>query len=692
MKTHIPLLLILLAGAGTALAGQPLNAGLGDLMLPQDGVSMRASSSDTDPEGNRDWAVIEPGETLILADLEGPGVITHLWNTIDSEEPFYARLLLLRMYWDDEPHPSVEAPLGDFFGVGHGLDRNLNSLPVRVSSEGRARNCYWRMPFRKSARITVTNQGNLPVKKFYYYVDWIKQRDLPRNTPYFHAMYRQEHPASTDSRYLIADIAGPGHYIGTVLNVRARHDQWFGEGDDFFFIDGGTVPALRGTGTEDYFCDAWGFREGDGPFYGAAQVQIYEGGRNSVYRWHITDPLVFRESLRFEIEHTGPKEDESYAIRDDYISSAAFWYQKEPHKPWPEIPAGYERLYYKGVVENVLDMATPIEQKTDRLQNILEKEAVAIDPILLDKPVFEGGEARIFVRNRAGIPARVSGVVQPAGALQLKPAAFHLDLKAHEERWMDLGISPLDGSLPAREVAPVVTVWSFTYAPEFNPPTTLSTLKSVIIDAPFAIPRRNAPVTVDGKLDDWAEMPFNAERPAQVRIAPDSWEGREDLSFRFAVAEDSDFLYLAIQTTDDIPLTKPGRAPWFQDGIEVRVDARPDPERSHWNQIGEEFDKFIFIAMLPADNPEETIIYDRNRLQRGIKAVCVRTETGHNSEIAIPHTVLDAFRGAKWDALRINIAIDDFDLPAGPLAQYWWRPDWRYDLNYPGSGTFLRQK
>jgi hypothetical protein len=145
-------------------AGNPL-AGLEKL---KDFEAMRASSSDPNwRNGNADSRPIEPGGTLVLADLKGPGMIVHFWNTIAHEAPFYSRLLMLRIYWDGETHPSVECPIGDFFGVGHGLDKPFVSLPIKVSSDGRGRNCYWPMPFRKSARITVTNESDKRCHAFY---------------------------------------------------------------------------------------------------------------------------------------------------------------------------------------------------------------------------------------------------------------------------------------------------------------------------------------------------------------------------------------------------------------------------------------------------------------------------------------------------------------------------------------------
>ncbi len=347
MKYVCSMLVVVLVLALNGYAG-PLD----NLDSPMEGRAMRASSSDPNwRNGNGDARPIPPGETLVMADLRGPGRINHIWNTIAPTERGYARLVVIRMYWDGEEQPSVEAPLGDFFVIGNGMDRAFQSLPVVVSSEGRARNCYWPMPFRKSARITITNEGEGPVRAFYWYVDWQKLRKLPRNTPYFHASYRQEYPTVSGRNYRIADIQGRGHYVGTVESVRMHGGSWFGEGDDFFFIDGEEEPSLRGTGTEDYFCDAWGFRQFDGPYYG---VPVWEGfkelGRITAYRWHLTDPVVFKKSLRVEIEHKGVTFNEDGSVRSgfeersDDFSSMAFWYQTEPHKSFGPMPPAYDRL------------------------------------------------------------------------------------------------------------------------------------------------------------------------------------------------------------------------------------------------------------------------------------------------------------------------------------------------------------
>jgi hypothetical protein len=328
-------------------SGDPL-AGLEKL---KDFQTMRVSSSDADwKSGNSDSRPIAPGGTLTLATLEGPGQIVHIWCTIAHPAPFYSRLLTLRMYWDDETNPSVECPVGDFFGIGHGVDKPFTSVPIRVSSDGRGRNCYWPMPFKKRARITVTNESDKRCDAFYYYIDWQKHPSISKDAAYFHAMYRQEFPCVMGQNYLLADLEGRGHYVGTMQSVYLVSPGWYGEGDDFFFIDGEKEPSLRGTGTEDYFCDGWGFREQSGPFYGTPLWEGYDtGDRGTAYRFHIPDPVVFRKSLRVEIEHKGSQvfpdgKFDGFIERDDLMSSVALWYQIEPHKPWLALPPGAQRL------------------------------------------------------------------------------------------------------------------------------------------------------------------------------------------------------------------------------------------------------------------------------------------------------------------------------------------------------------
>ncbi|HEY3269486.1 MAG TPA: glycoside hydrolase family 172 protein [Armatimonadota bacterium] len=330
---------------------------------PMDGLELarlkpytaeRSSSNNADLSSNDDSKRLPAGQTLTLADVDGPGAITHIWMTLAANEYAWPRLLRLRIYWDNSPFPSVDTPLGDFFAVGHGYERKVDSLPVRCSSDGRSHNCYWPMPFRKHARVTMTNEGKRGVGLFYFHVDWRKQDSIPYDVAYFHAHYRQAIPAPPGRNYVIADIQGTGHYVGTVLSVVQNRTGWFGEGDDMWYVDGETTASLQGTGTEDFFNDAWGFHEATGPYYGITVADGQGvGARSSAYRWQILDPVPFKKSLRLEIEHKGwTFNDETdgsvrsgFEERADEFSSVAFWYQKEL-KPLPDLPAGYARTPY----------------------------------------------------------------------------------------------------------------------------------------------------------------------------------------------------------------------------------------------------------------------------------------------------------------------------------------------------------
>ena len=346
--------------AALALAALPCLAqepapGLPDpfrLMERKDFTAHRSSSNNADWNSNDDSKRPIPGETTVLADLQGPGVLTHLWVTIADNEYGWPRLLRLRVYYDGSPTPSVDSPIGDFFAVGHGFERGVKSLMIRDSSAGRARNSYWPMPFRKSCRVTVTNEGRRRVANLYYHVDWEKLPSLPENTPYFHARYRQSLPAPADgSHYEFLNVKGRGHYVGTVLSVVQAEAGWFGEGDEFFWVDGEKKPSIEGTGSEDYFNDAWGLHVDDGPYYGVTVADgTGLGSRMTAYRWHLVDPIPFTRSLKFEIEHKGwtfnadGSVKSGFGERTDLMSSVAFWYQEGIAEDQPPLPYGSARL------------------------------------------------------------------------------------------------------------------------------------------------------------------------------------------------------------------------------------------------------------------------------------------------------------------------------------------------------------
>jgi hypothetical protein len=324
---------------------------LADLARPHEGRSQRSSSShrveetgEYDPDSNWDNKNVPPGDTKVLLDANGPGVVTHLWITFLGPEPegwakngsANHQEMLLRIFYDGSDRPGVEAPVGDFFANPFGERREVISLPVAVE-DADSYNCFWHMPFRESIRIEVVNQSEKPISLLYYNIDWIALDDLPADTPYFHAQYRQEYPVEEGSDYLILETEGKGHYVGTVLAVRTRSPSWFGEGDEKIYIDSESTPSIWGTGTEDYFLSAWGLKTTSTPFFGTPYFDQWGivGGHTGAYRWHVADPIVFKEGIKVTIEHYGwisPDENPDYETnswneRQDDYSSVAYWYQ-----------------------------------------------------------------------------------------------------------------------------------------------------------------------------------------------------------------------------------------------------------------------------------------------------------------------------------------------------------------------------
>lgn len=335
-------------GAERATAAR-LQGGLVNLLESAPFGRNRRASSNQQPGWNSenldmDWLL--PGASVEMPLLEGPGLITHVWLTSHAGWVGELNALTLRIYWDGREQPGVEVPVGDFFAVGQGKPASVESIPVQVSPSG-SLTCFWRMPFQKSARIVVTNDNPDRSTGLYWQVNWTELDEVPDDTPYFHARYRCEYPAAENQDYLIADLEGQGHYVGTVFSVTLGQDGWFGEGDDFFCIDGEEIPSLQGTGAEDYFNDAWGFRVRTGPWFGQPRWQGNSAGDSGVcYRWHVPDPIHFLRSLRVEIEHKGNRpeaEDGFFLERPDFVSSVAFWYQTGTPKPFAPIPSWHER-------------------------------------------------------------------------------------------------------------------------------------------------------------------------------------------------------------------------------------------------------------------------------------------------------------------------------------------------------------
>ncbi len=334
-------------------------------------VKRRRESSWDRTGANNDFVTIKAGECYVLAKIPGAGCITHIWMTLRSNDVNYLRNGVLRAYWDSEKDPSIEVPVGDFFGMGHGLTKNFASAPLAMSPEhGKGFNCFFAMPFAKGARIEVTNENRSDELILYFYVDYEAYDGLEESLGRFHAQWRRQNPCdgieqgemnnfefqgvlqfgsqakNLDGKrnYVILEAEGKGHYVGCNLNIRnlrkTNEWNWYGEGDDMIFIDDDEwPPTLHGTGTEDYFNTAWcPTQEYCSPYHGV----ILPGGPNwadcvTLYRYHIEDPIQFAKRIRVTIEHGHANH------RSDDYSSTAYWYQAEPHKRFPKLPSAKKR-------------------------------------------------------------------------------------------------------------------------------------------------------------------------------------------------------------------------------------------------------------------------------------------------------------------------------------------------------------
>ena len=322
------------------------------------GMATEGTGSKASRDLGQGWKVspsvrIKSKTTFTVAEITGSGSIQHIWMTPTGNW----RHSIIRFYWDDEKEPSVEVPVGDFFGMGWGKYAPLNSLAVSVNP-GSAFNCYWPMPFRKKCKITMENLDDNDMT-LYYQVDYMLT-DVPSDAAYFHAQFRRVHNLPYKQDYVLIDnIKGKGHYVGTYMAYEVHENGWWGEGEIKFFMDGDTQwPTIIGTGTEDYFCGSYDwdtrkknaagvetidYTEYTGPYTGLHQVIRGDGHyqvmqRFGMYRWHINDPIRFEKDLKVTIQALGWRSDGRYLPLQDDIASVVFWYQTDPHTPFPKLP------------------------------------------------------------------------------------------------------------------------------------------------------------------------------------------------------------------------------------------------------------------------------------------------------------------------------------------------------------------
>jgi hypothetical protein len=336
-------------------SGEKGKAGMAD-PADKDKVNV-ANASGAARDLGQGWKInpfvrIKPGEIFTMAEITGPGAIQHIWMTPTGKW----RFSILRIYWDDETEPSVECPVGDFFGMGWNEYSPLVSAPICVNP-GSAFNSYWMMPFRKKCRITMENINDTESMTLYYQVDYTLT-DVPVDAGYFHAQFRRQNPDLTSDYTIVDGIKGKGQYVGVYLAVGVNNNGWWGEGEVKFFIDGDTkFPTICGTGTEDYFCGSYDFdtrknpqgsdetayTEFCTPYTGLPQVIRGDGHYNvmqrfGLYRWHIMDPVRFDSDLKITIQDLGWHKDGRYLKQQSDIASTCFWYQTEPHAKFPKLP------------------------------------------------------------------------------------------------------------------------------------------------------------------------------------------------------------------------------------------------------------------------------------------------------------------------------------------------------------------
>ncbi len=367
-------LLFLIVTTGSVWAQQkPISQEDDEIWRLKNYESKRISSYDTvgaNDDGN--WKdKIMPGDSRTIGEVEGPGIIKHIWFTIASGETNHLKKIVLRIYWDGEESPSVEAPVGDFFGLGLGRYFMYDSKFLSIGSQ-KALNASFPMPFQKSAKITITNEGERQINAFYYNIDWEKHHALPSDIGYFHAQYRQSQPTngwtedweengqpsinnktnkSGADNYIIMEAEGRGHFIGVTHSLIQNQGDWWGEGDEMIFIDGAKSPQIHGTGAEDYYLGAWCYGGcGINPFGDSKPTFHYSeygnplnggddrGAQWMVYRFHSESPIVFNKSIKMTIEHGHANH------RSDNYYTVGYWYQTEPHKPFPALPAVEDRI------------------------------------------------------------------------------------------------------------------------------------------------------------------------------------------------------------------------------------------------------------------------------------------------------------------------------------------------------------
>jgi 3',5'-cyclic AMP phosphodiesterase CpdA len=329
-------------------------------------------------------------------------------------------------------------------------------------------------------------------------------------------------------------------------------------------------------------------------------------------------------------------------------------------------------------LDAIYDEDVRTEAMAKLIDAVLRGDVLHISPVLVDSDSFEKSEMTLTFTNDSDVPMRAQGTLPASRPLHATPDSFDVRVGPKKESMVTVELRA-DGSARLSDLSAMPVKWTATYDPAGRKPVRVPREDLLAVEKIAACPARTAPVVVDGNLDEWNSFPFSAK-------ASDA----KDCSYQFAVEHDEKFVYVAVKTTDDRAILNPNKEPWSQDGIEVRLDARPEPQRSQGRGHGE-FKDILVLSMSPGITPDKMVLYGADQIPAGVKAICVKTPTGHNTEIAIPVSYLNEKRGGEWTQFRLNVAVNDFDEVVGPLKALWWRPDWRYANTFAGSGTFEKK-
>ncbi|MBN2581915.1 MAG: metallophosphoesterase [Planctomycetes bacterium] len=337
------------------------------------------------------------------------------------------------------------------------------------------------------------------------------------------------------------------------------------------------------------------------------------------------------------------------------------------------------------LLDGIYDEDVLTSDELTRREGLIKTVSLTAAPLFAESGPFTEATTRVRLVNPTDCPLTVRAVIEPGESLRADPAVFKVSLAPKTEQEMDVAVRAAQ-PVEATALAPLAISWQETFELPDGKPLHHEATSLLAVVGRYDCPKRDAPVTVDGKLDEWPALPIDVRKPEQTLWQADSWTGPEDCSMQFAVAYDERYLYLAVRTVDDVVLTEPGIDPWHQDGLSVSLSAAAEPARS-----ASRGDTTFSQAFAPGAEPDKPVLQDPAKMPEGVLAACRRTERGYDTEIAIAASLLDAAQGGSWAEVRLNLAVIDRDAPNGRGVVFFWKPSWKGDLNYPGSGTFRRR-